>query len=422
MATRTRQNYTELPMAPATPQHSIPFSPDGESPQLSIPLSPDGTGEVLESEPVQMSPCHDTPFDCYPKKTKVTQKMERVGFCKGSYILSVECSPTESREHASQWGMSYKYVGPGEGQYNLVENKVFEDDPERCSSLAQVCLAAALLGLFVALFAWLAAVLSTESVPQPGPPPFAEPSLGSTTMPLFAGPPLVWDSTTTASSSTSTSATIAVATSSTTTLLLPGTQSPGPPPGITTPLPLIVSPLTFVKILGRTFHGRPHEAWEQMAGHGDSATFLQFADLAGSLQPPLNATQAWYVFQDFDADADQVLSSDEFTHGLAHESWVALSTMHLLRTTTTLALFEPDLSLRSYVLLLQGSNQTIDHAWTSLADGGTSVAFPRFANYSAALRPPLHMTQAWNVFAKLDVDHDQAVSKKEFRALGEGMP
>lgn len=181
----------------------------------------------------------------------------------------------------------------------------------------------------------------------------------------------------------------------------------------------MVSPLTFVNILGRTFHGRPHEAWEQMAGRGDSATFLQFADLAGSLQPALNATQAWYVFQDFDTDADQRLSSDEFTHGLAHESWVALSTMHLLRTTTTLALFENDLSLHSYRLVLQGDDLSIADAWAALADGGASVRFPRFANHSAALRPPLQMTQAWNVFAKLDADHDQSLSEREFRALGD---
>jgi len=146
-----------------------------------------------------------------------------------------------------------------------------------------------------------------------------------------------------------------------------------------------------------------------MAGRGDSASFLQFADLAGSLQPALNATQAWYVFQDFDTDADQRLSADEFTHGLAHES-----------TTTTLALLEPDLSLHSYGLLLQGDHISIFDAWEAVAHGGASVRFSKFASYSAALRPPLSFTQAWNVFAKLDADHDQTLSESEFRVLDDG--
>lgn len=161
-------------------------------------------------------------------------------------------------------------------------------------------------------------------------------------------------------------------------------------------------PQTFEHIIGNAFHHRPIDAWQSLAGQRDSATFPEFVPFVAFLRPALNKTQAWYVFQALDADEDQLLSEDEFMKGVDPDTEVV------------------DMTLRSFGALAQKDTANITASWLKLAQHrGGSVDFPRFANYSSGLWPPLNKTQAWNVFAKLDLNHDQKLTEREFVILGD---
>jgi len=396
----------------------VPAAEQADGPRHVIPVSPDGIVEGNEGEPAHAFPLRGSALDCYPKKGKVIRKMERVGFCKGDYVLAMDCSPTQSGQHAGSWDMSYKYVGPGEGQYSLVETEVLEDDADRCNIFlyALAGLLAALLILMIVWLCWPAASPPPTSLsPTSGPdrPDVAEQTAATTaaTTPGAPAPAVVLDITT---STTTMATTITTVTTS-------------------TEVELIVNPLKFVNIIGTSFHDRPSAAWQALAGQRESASFPDFVAFAGFLTPPLNKTQAWFVFQALDADEDQSLSKGEFTSGV-DSTWrddtstTTVLVLHTLGTTEApnatdvVCTAKPevvDMSLHGFSALVhrQTGSPSVYLSWKKLSGPGGPVDFTRFASYSFGLCPPLNNTQAWNVFAKMDLNYDSTISEQEYLAL-----
>mmetsp|Transcript_27699 Transcript_27699/g.92038 ORF Transcript_27699/g.92038 Transcript_27699/m.92038 type:complete len:519 (-) Transcript_27699:45-1601(-) len=330
-------------------------------------------------------------WDCFLKKER-RRKMTRVGYGRGEYVLDMEFMPVKNG--VGQWDMSYRYSGPCQGQYVLVEEQPEEDFLTRLGPhlrfvyAGTICLAM-LLGLFVA---WVA------SEPGAGGP--------TATAQLVQTAKAVVQTTTTMSTSTSTLTTAtSTSTTSTTIFNLP----------------------SFEDYVRRTYRSS-QAAWSELAENRRSALFPEFKSWAGMLRPPMDSSTAWLAFSEMDVDHDLSLSSPEFYSGMLGKALAPTTTSSTATstrtrtisstrtstatTTTTMAL---NVNLDTFSGSLQDSYGSVERAAEKLfKKSHHKVDFLAFAEFADDLWPPLNQTQAWWVFSSLDEDHDLSVKESEF--------